>query len=235
MLYESCRIGILPPQQEALKHYGFHGIYHGHNIRDLYHLWQIYIILIIIHHCPVKEIIDWCQRGMFAHFAAGIHGRDSGDGQWLTERASSLKPSCGKLWPEPADIWHECAMLCFDAADSRYKNDPYLRERQTYYIAFGLFNLAGYPDPDCMRHDINIWHEFGLGTCKNGSDRRELCRSYHKEIQKSSLRITIPKSSIRFQFQYPQFEIFWMDYTSGNVVSCNDFYSKIFNREGKFP
>lgn len=63
MLYESCRIGILPPQQEALKYYGFHGIYHGHNIRDLYHLWQIYIILIIIHHCPVKEIIDWCQRG----------------------------------------------------------------------------------------------------------------------------------------------------------------------------
>lgn len=105
------------------------------------------MVLIITHHRPVKEIIGWCRRGKFAHFAIGKLGRDSEDGQWLTERASSLKPSCGDLWPEPADIWHQCAMICFDSADSQYKNDPYLQQRQKCYLAFGLFNLAGYPDP----------------------------------------------------------------------------------------
>lgn len=40
--------------------------------------------------------------------------------------------------------------------------------------------------------------------------------------------------SVRVRFRSPQFEIFWMDYTSGNLVYWIDVYSKKFKSEGKF-
>lgn len=93
-----------------------------------------------------------------------------------------------------------------------------------------MFSLNDYPDPSWIRHDINIWHDFGFGTCENEPARKELCKAYFTAIQETSFRISSPRSRARC----PRFEIFWREYSSGNLVSWIDLYTS-FNSEEKFP
>jgi hypothetical protein len=222
MMKEAAELGILPPQKEALKFWGFYGI---QGVQDLFVLWRIYMLLIHRHRCDAEELAKWCAESQLAGHAIQLLGSDTPEGRWLAQHGSRLYPTTGTLLSSlnAADTWYSCALTCFDSVDIQQIGhiDTTLLEKRKCYLAFGMLNLKGFPNPNHTRNDVNIWHKFGFDTCEENTQWFLLCKTYVKAIQANSATVLIDGKHTWCH----RFEFFWGLYNAGNLVSWVNSYT----------
>lgn len=221
MMEEAAKLGILPPQEAALKFWGFYGI---HETQDLFVLWKIYMLLIHKHSCEVEELADLCAESQLADYAKELLGSDTPEGRWLAQHGSRLCPTTRiLLYPLNAvDIWYPCALICFDSDDIQQIGhiDTTLLEKRKCYLAFGVLKLRGFPKPNDTRNDINIWHKFGFDACEDNTQRLFLRKTYIKAIRANSTTVLVDGK----QTSCHRFDFFWRLYSAGNLVSWVNSY-----------
>lgn len=222
-MVEAVQLGILPPDQTALKFWGFHGIYKNGD-KDLFVLWKIYMLLIHTHHFQAELLAQWCSDSKLAHYAVPRLGSDTPEGQWLAQHGSVLHPpdtTEESSLDAIIEIWYPCALRSFDSAEIQQIGNigTELLEKRKCYLAYGVLNFRGFPDPKYTRDDFNIWHNFdsSFGT-----------REYSKQWSLFGKAIKANSNIVIYnlkEFSHFRFEVFWDQYISRTLVSWVESYA----------
>lgn len=217
MMKEAAALGILPPQREALKWWGFYGL----KAEDMFELWRIYMLLLHRHRYQAEVLAEWCSKSQLARRAIDqFGGRHTREGRWLFQHQSNLQPS-EEEWPTPDvyEKWFDCARLCLDSDDiKRVGNiDNTLLTKRKGYLAYGAFLLGGPLLPPFPEYIDNIWQELDINT--QVSDR--WWEFLYEGIISNS---TWVQGDGEITFLSP-FTIFWDRYTQNNLVSWAKTYA----------